>query len=111
MTDFTYKLGIILDGELYSAPVDQQHDFRPRRDHRLLHPQEVQDLVNVLNAGSLPAALTKEPISKLYSGPTLGSDTIDKSTHAMIIAVDPRAACSCSGTIAFPASWPTSPWC
>ena len=46
----------------------------------------MQDLVNVLNAGSLPAALTKEPISKLYSGPTLGSDTIHKSTRAMIIA-------------------------
>jgi len=40
----------------------------------------------VLNAGSLPAALTKEPISKLYSGPTLGDDTIRKSTRAMIIS-------------------------
>jgi len=48
--------------------------------------EEVQDLVNVLNAGSLPAALTKEPISKLYSGATLGKDTIEKSKRAMIIA-------------------------
>ena len=42
--------------------------------------------MNVLNAGSLPAALTKEPISELYSGATLGSDTITKSLHAMLIA-------------------------
>ena len=37
LTDFTYKLGIILDGELYSAPSIQSTIYRPRRDHRLVH--------------------------------------------------------------------------
>ena len=93
LTDFTYKLGIILDGELYSAPVDPKHDLpTAARSPASFTEQEVQDLVNVLNAGSLPAALTKEPISKLYSGATLGSDTIEKSTQRDDHRVDPRAA-------------------
>jgi len=86
MTDFTYKLGIVLDGELYSAPSIQSTITDRGEITGSFSPQEVQELVNVLNAGSLPAALTKEPISKLFSGPTLGKDTIEKSTHAMIIA-------------------------
>ena len=73
--------------------------------------QEVQDLVNVLNAGSLPAALTKEPISKLFTRPHAGTRH-DRQEH-------PRDAhrrrfscrCSCSGTTASAAWWPTSPWC
>ena len=46
----------------------------------------MQELVNVLNAGSLPAALTKEPISKQEVGPTLGTDTIKQAGWAMAIA-------------------------
>ena len=42
--------------------------------------------MSVLNAGSLPAALNKEPISEVFTGPTLGPDTIQQSTHAMIIS-------------------------
>jgi SecD/SecF fusion protein len=87
LTDFTYKLGIILDGELYSAPSIQSTIFDRGEITGSFTQQEVQDLVNVLNAGSLPVALSKEPISELYSGPTLGRDTIEKSTRAMIISV------------------------
>ena len=86
MTDFTYKLGIVLDGELYSAPSIQSTITDRGEITGSFTPEEVQELVGVLNAGSLPAALTKEPISKLFSGPTLGKDTIEKSTNAMIIA-------------------------
>ena len=85
-TDFHYLLGIILDGKLYSAP----QIITTIRDNGQITgnftKEQVQDLVNVLNAGSLPAALVKEPISKLYTGPTLGADTIRKSTQAMIFA-------------------------
>ena len=89
----TTSLGIILDGELYSAPPINSTITDQRTDHRHSFTQRASadELVNVLNAGSLPAALTKEPISKFYSGPTLGNDTIQKSTRAMIIACDPRA--------------------
>ena len=46
----------------------------------------MQKLVDVLNAGSLPATLAKMPVQELVSGPTLGQDTIDKSTYAMIVS-------------------------
>lgn len=86
VTDFTYKLGIILDGELYSAPSIQSTIFDRGEITGSFTKEEVQDLVNVLNAGSLPAALSKEPISELFSGPTLGQDTIEKSWKAMMIS-------------------------
>jgi SecD/SecF fusion protein len=85
-TNFSYNLGIILDGELYSAPTIQQTITDRGIIHGNFTVEAVQDLVNVLNAGSLPTALTKEPISKLYSGATLGGDTIKKSTDAMLIS-------------------------
>ncbi len=71
---------------MYSAPALKTTIFDHGEITGSFTKEEVQELVNVLNAGSLPAALTKEPISKLYSGPTLGLDTIRKSTHAMVIS-------------------------
>ncbi len=86
VTGFTYKLGIILDGELYSAPSIRSPIYGSGEITGTFTQAEVQDLVNVLNAGSLPAALTKQPISRLYSGPTLGRDTIQSGSEAMLIA-------------------------
>jgi len=80
------KLGIILDNELYSAPNIQSTISDRGIITGSFSEQDVKDQVNILNAGSLPAALTKEPTSKLYSGATLGQDTIDKSAKAMLIA-------------------------
>ncbi len=37
----------------------------------------------MLNAGSLPTALKKNPISELKSGPTLGRDTIRRGAYAI----------------------------
>ena len=87
LTNFFYKLAIILDDELYSAPqINSQIMDRGEISGGFDTMEDAQDLVNVLNAGSLPAALTKEPISRLFSGPTLGKDTIEKSKRAMLIA-------------------------
>jgi SecD/SecF fusion protein len=83
------QLGIILDGELYSAPGIRQKitdrgiitsgDFTNDEAGK----KNVQKLVDVLNAGKLPAALSKFPVQELVSGPTLGQDTINKSSMAM----------------------------
>lgn len=86
LTGFTYKLGIILDGELYSAPGIQSTISDRGEITGSFTTQEVREQVDVLNAGALPAALVKEPVSKLYSGATLGTDTIEKSTRAMLIS-------------------------
>lgn len=84
--DFKRQLGIILDGNLYSAPNIQSAIFDRGRITGRFTELEVKALVNVLNAGKLPAALTSQPISRMMSGATLGNDTIRKSTFAMLIS-------------------------
>jgi SecD/SecF fusion protein len=84
--DFKRNLAIILDGELHSAPSINSTITDRGIIEGSFTQAAVQDLVNVLNAGSLPTALAKEPISRLISGATLGEDTIRKGTLAMIIS-------------------------
>ena len=79
-------MGIILDGELYSAPSINSTIFDRGEITGRFTRAEVDDLVKVLNAGSLPAALTKDPVRDLTTGPTLGGDTIQKSRDAMVIS-------------------------
>jgi SecD/SecF fusion protein len=57
--DFTRKLGIILDGYLYSAPAIQSPIHDRCEITGSFTEQEVKDLVDIFNAGSLPAAIRK----------------------------------------------------
>jgi SecD/SecF fusion protein len=86
VTGYKRKLGIILDGELSSAPGINSQIFDRGMIEGNFTRESAEQQVEVLNAGALPATLSKEPVSRLYSGPTLGSDTIRKSTHALLIA-------------------------
>ena len=83
---YTRKLGILLDGMLYSAPSIQSTIYDRGEITGSFSDEEVKRLVDLLNAGALPAALVREPVSDLYVGPTLGSDTIQKSAMAMLIS-------------------------
>jgi SecD/SecF fusion protein len=56
-TGFTYRLGIILDGELLSAPSIQGTIFDSGEITGSFTQQEVQDLVTVLNCGRMPAQI------------------------------------------------------
>ena len=80
-------LGIILDGELFSAPTIQSTITDTGRITGSFTQTEVEDLVGVLRAGTLEATLSKEPISIQLIGPTLGADTIERSKWAMIASV------------------------
>ena len=85
--DFSRKLGIILDGYLHSAP-GIQSTIRDRGQITGDFTQaEIDELVEVLNAGKLPAALSQEPISQLYTGPTLGADTIRSGTISVVVSM------------------------
>ena len=84
---FTRKLGIILDGELYSAPSIQDTIFERGEITGRFSKDDIESLVDVLNAGALPAALAKEPISRLFTGPTLGKDTIIKGSYAIAVSM------------------------
>jgi SecD/SecF fusion protein len=48
---------------------------------------EVQDMVNKLNAGSLPARLVEQPISVKTIGPSIGADNRDKGIKAGLIGL------------------------
>ncbi|HQF13760.1 MAG TPA: protein translocase subunit SecD [Thermogutta sp.] len=85
-TGFERRLGIILDGYLYSAPNLRQPIFDRGQITGIPTREEVQALIQVLQAGSLPAVLSPTPISRLVTGPQLGRDTIRQSVTAMIVA-------------------------
>jgi SecD/SecF fusion protein len=82
---FERRLAILLDGEVYSAP-----NLRDRISENGIitgsfSPQEVEDMVGVLNAGMLPGIMQKVPASELSIGPTLGRDTIHSGLTAVVI--------------------------
>jgi SecD/SecF fusion protein len=87
------QLGIILNDSLYSAPsidaVIGEHGIitftrRHTDEERLKLKQEINDLIQILTAGALPADLSKEPVSRLLIGATLGADTIQKGKIALV---------------------------
>ncbi|MDR1959558.1 MAG: protein translocase subunit SecD [Planctomycetaceae bacterium] len=91
------NLGIILSGELYSAPSLEsaipngtcQITFNERSGDKggVQLAKDIQDLIQVMEAGSLPADISKEPISRLLTGSTLGDDTIQSGKISAAVAV------------------------
>jgi SecD/SecF fusion protein len=78
------QLGIVLDDNLLSAPNILQPIRKEGRITGRFTREEVEDLVSILKAGQLPAALTKQPIAENQIDPTLGQDTIDKGQNAIM---------------------------
>jgi SecD/SecF fusion protein len=60
--DLTYKLGIVLDGTVYSAPSIQSTIYNSGQITGTFTKKQVEDLALVLNAGSLPAKI--RPVKK-----------------------------------------------
>jgi SecD/SecF fusion protein len=81
----TSRLGIVLDDVLQSAPVIRSTISSSGQITGNFDQAEVDFLVEVLNAGSLPAALESEPISEQRISAQLGEDTIRSATRAMLI--------------------------
>ncbi|RLS29821.1 MAG: protein translocase subunit SecD [Planctomycetota bacterium] len=82
----TSRLGIVLDGVLLSAPVIRSAISSSGQITGSFKQADVDFLVGVLNAGSLPAALYSEPISEQRISPQLGADTIRSGARAMLLA-------------------------
>lgn len=80
-------LGIILDDFLISAPHIKSTITDRGEITGEFTPEEVRDLVGVLRAGKLPAALQKTPSTRLFTGPTLGEDTIRQAEIATAAAM------------------------
>jgi SecD/SecF fusion protein len=87
---FKYQLAILLDNLVMSAPVINSEI----RDSGIIEggqqgfkPKEVEHLINVLRAGSLPASLNPVPLQEEKVGPTLGEDTIAKGVRAIWVSL------------------------
>ena len=79
------RLAIILDGNLYSAPVIQEKiEGGNAQISGNFTLEEAKDLAIVLRAGALPAPVNL--IQNITVGPTLGRDSIEAGKTAVIIA-------------------------
>jgi SecD/SecF fusion protein len=81
------RLGILLDDVLLSAPKIRSTITSSGQITGSFKQSDVDFLVGVLNAGSLPAALGSEPVSEQAISPQLGADTIRSGARAMVIAL------------------------
>ena len=89
------KLGIVLNESLYSAPYINDvigkrgiitFGRRTTEEGRQQLRQDIQDLIQILDAGALPADLDKVPVSRQLIGATLGTDTIEKGKFAIMFS-------------------------
>ena len=80
-------LGIVLDGVLQSAPSLREAISANGQISGSFSEQEVNELSEILTAGSLPAALNPVPLSEELVSPTLGEDTIAAGVNSMLVAV------------------------
>jgi SecD/SecF fusion protein len=80
-------LCILLDGVAISAPNIQSRIFAQGIITGSFTQTEVVDMVNKLNAGSLPARLIEQPISVKTIGPSIGADNRDKGIRSGLIGL------------------------
>lgn len=70
-------LAIILDGLVMSAPTINSRITTQGQITGSFTKKEVDNLVNILRSGTLPATLKPQPVSENTIGATLGEDTIE----------------------------------
>jgi SecD/SecF fusion protein len=81
---FRRHLAIILDGMIESAPTVNSEIRQHGQISGNFTQREVNQLVNTLRAGALPATLKPQPVSENTMGALLGKDTIDKGVNAVL---------------------------
>ncbi len=82
-----YYLGVVLDKKLLSAPAIRGKITSQGEITGDMGKDEVDFIVGVLNSGSLPAQLNKEPISREQISPTIGAETVEKARTAIIYSL------------------------
>jgi SecD/SecF fusion protein len=86
-------LCILLDGIAISAPSISERIPGHGIISGSFTQTQVEDMVNKLNAGSLPARLIEQPISVNTIGPSIGADNRDKGIEAGLIGLVAVVAC------------------
>ncbi|MHC4726845.1 MAG: SecDF P1 head subdomain-containing protein, partial [Planctomycetota bacterium] len=86
-------LCILLDGTAISAPSISEQIPGTGIITGSFTQTQVEDMVNKLNAGSLPARLIEQPISVNTIGPSIGADNRDRGIKAGMIGLVAVIAC------------------
>ncbi|MHC4583435.1 MAG: protein translocase subunit SecD [Planctomycetota bacterium] len=86
-------LCILLDGIAISAPSINERIPGTGIITGSFTQTQVEDMVNKLNAGSLPARLIEQPISVNTIGPSIGADNRDQGIKAGLIGLVAVVAC------------------
>ncbi|MDD5064371.1 MAG: protein translocase subunit SecD [Phycisphaerae bacterium] len=86
-------LCILLDGVAISAPNINSVIFTHGIIQGSFTQIQVVDMVNKLNAGSLPARLIEQPISVKTIGPSIGADNRDKGIRSGLIGLAGTMLC------------------
>ncbi len=86
-------LCILLDGVAISAPNIESRIYKQGVITGSFSQTQVEDMVNKLNAGSLPARLVEQPISVNTIGPSIGADNRDQGIKAALIGLAGVIAC------------------
>jgi SecD/SecF fusion protein len=81
------KMAILLDGRVYSAPNIQSQIGASGQITGDFTDAELRYLIRTLNAGSLKARLSEEPISIRNVGPSLGRDNLERGMESIYIAL------------------------
>ncbi len=84
---FKRRLAIVLDHKVLSAPTLNQPISNNGQITGSFTDAEVKYLVDILESGSLPAALNKTPISENQVGAAMGQDAIDKAFLACMLSL------------------------
>lgn len=85
-TPIKRHLAIILDGQVMSAPTINSEISTHGQISGSFTNREVDQLVNILRAGALPATLKRKPVSENTMGATLGQDTVRMGLQAVVAA-------------------------
>ena len=86
-------LCILLDGIAISAPNIKTRIYKQGVITGSFTQTEIEDMVNKLNAGSLPARLIEQPISVNSIGPSIGADNRNQGIRAGLIGLIVVMAC------------------
>ncbi|SFI34972.1 protein translocase subunit SecD [Planctomicrobium piriforme] len=81
------RLAVLLNEEVHSAPTINAVIGSTGVIEGSFTQDEINDLVNVLNAGALQVPLYREPVSEFTVSPTLGSDVQRKGLSAMAVSI------------------------
>ena len=86
------SMAILLDNEVFSAPTIQSAISSRGIIQGRFTPEEVDEMIRLLDAGSLPARLNPNPVSVRTFGPQLGRENRQKGLRAAVYAMIAVAA-------------------